>query len=84
MSVTPRTYSADSVRRLFKETGVSVHTAAEAFALDEQELLAFMEGGAPRWLFPAVIAVALLSGDLTACEASRIAQSLTPDVDPAG
>ena len=79
MSGSPTTYSAERVRRLFQDAGVSVETAAEAFALEEREIRNFMEHGAPRWVFPAVIAVALVNGTLTANEATRIAQTLTPE-----
>ena len=58
---------------------MSVEAAAEALDLDEREIKAYLEHGAPRWLFPAVIAVALVDGDLTASEATRLASALTPD-----
>jgi hypothetical protein len=84
MSVSERTYSADAVRRLFHEAGVSLQAAAEALALDEREIQHFIEHGAPRWLVPAVIAVAIVNGELTAIEATRLASSLTPDDEAKG
>ena len=84
MSGSPTTYSAERVRQLFQDAGVSVETAAEAFGLDEQQIRDFMDRGAPRWVFPAVIAVALVNGTLTANEAARIAQTLTREQDTTG